>query len=591
MDPRLYDAATKGDVLFLRYLAKNHPDLLRQMSGPNRNTVLHVAANLDNMSFVEEIRNYCPNIIEEKNSNDDTPLHIAARAGYPTVVQFLIDWARDEIHDPNVLLRECNKYGNIALHEAVRSRNPKVVELLMYADPQSMSILNNNGESPFYLAADRGLFHTILKMLFLILPLEQDSSHTPSIYGGPNGQTPMHAAVARGHKDMLQVLLYEKKELIRVADYDGRTPLHYAASLGNYLNGVIRILITDAFCAYQEDKDGLLPIHLAAIKGHNDIVECMLKVCPDLREVLNGEDQNVLHVAAKSGKQKVVKSILKMPELSMLINETYNKGNTPLHLATIHWHPKIVTTLVHDKRVDMNLINDEGLTALDIAEKYIKTLVSFRKLLTLAALRTANAPRALLPPVIKETSEPENSQPNKKGLTVKFYRDKINTLVLVAALITTVTFAAGFTMPGGLDNDGSPSQGMATMLTKVEFQIFLICNTIAMYSSIISAITLIWAQLGDMDLLIVALRMSLVLLGIALTMMAFAFSAGVYLVVSKLKWLACLVIVMSSIFLLCIWVLFVALQIFIWSKFPIMRTICYCVFRVLVHAVGQGMDE
>ncbi|KAF8391361.1 hypothetical protein HHK36_023665 [Tetracentron sinense] len=306
------------------------------------------------------------------------------------------------------------------------------------------------------------------------------------------------------------------------------------------------------------------------MKGHNYIVECMLKQWPDLREFLNREGQTVLHFAAKSGKQKLVKSMLKMGKLSMLVNEKDNKGNTPLHLATIHWHPNTLSTLVRDKRVDMSVMNDEGLTALDIAEKYMDTVASFRKLLTLAALRTAKAPKGQHRPAIGG-----NSQSNRRrGFTVKFYRERINTLVLLGALITTVTFAAGFTMPGGYNNEG-PSKGMATMLTKVGFQLFLICNTIAMYSSIIATVTLILAQFGDIDLLVAALRMSLLLLAIALTMMAMAIAAAVDLVVSKLKWLAYTLLVTSFVFLQCILAVFVTLQVPVWSKFPFVRDICY----------------
>ncbi|KAF8391363.1 hypothetical protein HHK36_023667 [Tetracentron sinense] len=564
MDPNLYEAATKGNHLLFRYLAENHPDRLRQLGRPNRNTVLHIAANNDNRSFVELIRFNCPDLIEKKNSKGETALHIAARAGHISVVQFLIDWARNFIgsisreagdngeNDLNFLLRVPNRDGNTALHEAVLSRNPKdMVELLVSADPESMSIVNKNGESPLFLAVDRDLLPTVVKMLEVI---PQDTSESIyRFYRGPNGQTPMHTVVAKAavakvadakvHEDILQILLQEKKELIKVTDYDGRTPLHYAASSG-YLNGVTLLVINDASVAYQRDKDGLSPIHMASIQGHTNIVEHMLKYVLDLEQILNKEDQNALHVAAKSGKQNVVKSMLKLPAFSMLLNETDSQGNTPLHLATIHWHPKIVTILLRDKRVDKRRMNSEGLTALDIAEKYIDTFHSFRKRLTLAALKSANAPRGGLPPVIEGNSEPNRTD------SIEFYRDRINTLVLVAALITTVTFAAGFTMPGGFNNDG-PRQGLATMLTKLEFQIFLICNTIAMYSSIISAITLIWAQLGDIDLLVIALRMSLMLLAISLTMMAFAFAAGVYLVP-------------------------------LWSKYPVLRDICYCVLLVLL---------
>ncbi|KAF7141947.1 hypothetical protein RHSIM_Rhsim06G0145700 [Rhododendron simsii] len=123
------------------------------------------------------------------------------------------------------------------------------------------------------------------------------------------------------------------------------------------------------------------------------------------------------------------------------------------------------------------------------------------------------------------------------------YKDRINTLLLVATLVATVTYTAGFTMPGGYNNS-DPNQGMATMLNKSKFQIFVISNTIAVYSPMIVAVSLIWAQLGDLNLILTSLRLALPLLRLALSMMSLAFKAGVYLAVSKLTWLANVVLIM-----------------------------------------------
>uniref|UniRef100_F6H587 Uncharacterized protein n=1 Tax=Vitis vinifera TaxID=29760 RepID=F6H587_VITVI len=116
-------------------------------------------------------------------------------------------------------------------------------------------------------------------------------------------------------------------ELVDQKDKHGRTSLHYAASIG-YLEGVQTLLGQSNFDQYQRDDEGFSPIHVASMRGNVDIVKELL--------------QN-------------------------LINEKDKGGNTPLHSATMHAHPKVVNYLTWDKRVDVNLVNNEGQTVFDIA--------------------------------------------------------------------------------------------------------------------------------------------------------------------------------------------------------------------------------
>jgi len=81
----------------------------------------------------------------------------------------------------------------------------------------------------------------------------------------------------------------------------------------------------------------------------------------------------------------------------------------------------------------------------------------------------------------------------EKNSTLEAYKDRINTFLLVATIIITVTFAAGITVPGGYD-DSETHKGMALMVKKSAFQVFVIANALAMYSSIIVAVLLIWAH-------------------------------------------------------------------------------------------------
>ena len=170
------------------------------------------------------------------------------------------------------------------------------------------------------------------------------------------------------------------------------------------------------------------------------------------------------------------------------------------------------------------------------------------------------------------------------------YKVRVNTLLLVATLVATVTFAAGFTMPGSYNSSGE-DQGMAIMLKYSIFLVFIFCNTIAMYSSIFVAVTLIWAQLGDIHLVLITLRTALPLLGVALATMSLAFLAGIYLVMSKLNWLANAFMIMGLVFLVAL----LSLYIFLWfpmsSSYRIMRYVSYFPFCLLVLVTGSEDDS
>ena len=154
-------------------------------------------------------------------------------------------------------------------------------------------------------------------------------------------------------------------------DEDGKTPIHCAASLG-FLEGVCYLLQQPTSSGiYQWDSSGFCPIHIACMRGHVAIVKELLIFSFDSRELLSNHGWNILHVAARHGRDNVVSFLLKEKETEKLINEKDNEGNTPLHLAAMHGHPKVVNNLTWDNRVHLNLPDSQGMTALDLATKHL----------------------------------------------------------------------------------------------------------------------------------------------------------------------------------------------------------------------------
>lgn len=71
-----------------------------------------------------------------------------------------------------------------------------------------------------------------------------------------------------------------------------------------------------------------------------------------------------------------------------------------------------------------------------------------------------------------------------------------NTLLVVAVLIATVSFAAIFTLPGGYDNSGE-EEGLAHYRNKPLLQIFLLLDAFAMFTSLVTALLVIVANWTD----------------------------------------------------------------------------------------------
>ncbi|KAJ0080930.1 hypothetical protein Patl1_11986 [Pistacia atlantica] len=446
----------------------------------------------------------------------------------------------------------------------------ELADLLIGLDPKVSFWLNKENESPLYLAAEAGSLKCVKSML--------DQNEITEETGD---ETILSAAARTETGNILECILHKALRFINFRDEEGRTALHLAASVG-YLEGV-RCLLRD--CPFdlvqRENNGGLFPIHMAAIGGHVAVIEELLSLCPDPWEMLSRDDQNILHVAAKIGVSDVVSYVLKNPELRMLLNQRDKDGNTPLHLATMNWHPKIVSVLAKDTGADLKLVNNENRTALDEAEYLMEAMPSLERRLTWSALKVAGAPKdpsQNIPDADKHITPPEKRITN-------YYMNRVNNLLLVATLVITVTFAAGFTMPGG-NNDSDPDKGMATMLGHRAFRIFICCDTIAMYSSIIAAVTLIWAQLGDPYVMKMALTLAGPLLGIALMMMALAFTAGVYVVVNKFTWLGITILVMGLLFLMIMSLIF-PLFLPLWSSNSILRRLSWYPFNMLVLLTGS----
>ncbi|KAI6672974.1 hypothetical protein NL676_000880 [Syzygium grande] len=172
-----------------------------------------------------------------------------------------------------------------------------------------------------------------------------------------------------GDGNILKEIVDRLPKLLHVRDENGGTPLHSAVSAGNQ-SAVELLLEKCPYLALQTDKKGSYPIHIACEGCNVDIIRKLVKMWPDLGEIKNKKGQNILHVAAEGGNNRVVRFILKDCDeaVEKLVTWKDVDGNTPLHLASMHNHCKVLRYLTADKRSRSNLklLNNDKLNAMEV---------------------------------------------------------------------------------------------------------------------------------------------------------------------------------------------------------------------------------
>ncbi|XP_060671401.1 uncharacterized protein LOC112492240 [Ziziphus jujuba] len=251
MGYELYWAAERGKINNVMLERRNN---LQSLLTPNKNTILHIYITSTSSEDLEQT--------EFPNAKKETPLHIAARYGHASIVELLIQHAK-ALHPQNLegdveaarqMMRMPNQNQDTAFHEAVRFQHLSVVKILIREDCDFVHSANEEGETPLYMAAERGYSDIVFEIL--------DKCKSPAT-GGPDGRNVLHASTIRKERGKMGALT------LKEADKMGWTPLHHAANMGYF--PAVKLFIEspiDREAAYMKDTQGNTALHLAVALNH-----------------------------------------------------------------------------------------------------------------------------------------------------------------------------------------------------------------------------------------------------------------------------------------------------------------------------------
>ena len=193
---------------------------------------LHIAAKKDNLVIIQIlVQNGHPDDIDVRDTEDYTPLHVAAQNGHDRSAALLVSMGA------NVCSKTAE--GQSACDLATRSRYPHVVNILAYVSEDVLSRFSN--------------YDPLVQRLGAAL----------------------HLATNQNRKSSVNYLLKQAGCPPDVEDNTGRTALSIATSNNNL--AMCRELISLGANVNHVSKNGVMPILTAAANGYVQVVEELIR--------------------------------------------------------------------------------------------------------------------------------------------------------------------------------------------------------------------------------------------------------------------------------------------------------------------------
>ncbi|KAF5027063.1 hypothetical protein F66182_832 [Fusarium sp. NRRL 66182] len=293
-------------------------------------TPLHLASFNGHLKPVQLLLGRGANL-NALNPGKSTPLYLASSHGHTEVVKFLLRQGAD--------IYLCTRKGWTSMRGEAHKGHFKLAQLL-YEKAAETTTYAQYSWTPLYVAIDA----SCLEVVQLFLDSDADIE-----FRDTRGRTALMIAAMSENLDVLKLLL-ERDADEAAKDFGGRTALSYAAECGHLV--LVRFLCIEGDSdPTEKDNLGRTALFHACQQGRNTIVDALLTVLTEKREVIDWRDHygsSPLSIAARNGHLEAVKSLLATKVIAIGSGDQF--GRTAIWWATNQGHVEVLRLLVQEEQ-------------------------------------------------------------------------------------------------------------------------------------------------------------------------------------------------------------------------------------------------